>query len=111
MIITDNDILNQLWEWASTPPSKTKGTASQQTAFKLLLDVPGGGELIASQPEAELEELGRRGVCSTKLPMILREMAGVESKRRKVRRGLADLELQLHRLVREAAEPGDSAFQ
>ncbi len=106
MIITDNDTLTQLWDWASTPPGQTKGkTDSQQSAFKLLLDVPGGIEFIIYRPAEEIEELGRRKVCSANLPMLLREMAGVESKRRQVRRGLADLELKWHRLLCEAADP------
>jgi hypothetical protein len=109
MIITDNDILTQLWEWASAPPSQTKGkTDSQQSAFKLLLDVPGGVEFIICRPAGELEELGRRKVCSANLPMILRKMALVELKKRRARQDLADLELQRHRLLREAAEPGDA---
>jgi hypothetical protein len=106
MIITDNDILTQLWDWTNTPPSQTKGkTVSQQSAFKLLLDVPGGVEFIIYRPAGEIEELGRRGICSANLPMLLRKMAGVEAKKRQAREHLADLEMQLHRLLCEAAQP------
>jgi hypothetical protein len=106
MIITDNNILTQLWAWASAPQNQTKGkTDSQRSAFKLLLDVPGGVEFVVYRPAEEIEELGRRGVCSANLPMLLRKMAGVEAKKRQAREHLADLELQLHRLLCEAAEP------
>ena len=106
MIITDNNILTQLWAWASAPQSQTKGkTDSQRSAFKLLLEVPGGVEFVVYRPAEEIEELGRRGICSANLPMLLRKMAGVEAKKRQAREHLADLELQLHRLLCEAAEP------
>jgi hypothetical protein len=109
MIITDNDTLTQLWDWASTPPSQTKGkTDSQQSAFKLLLDVPGGIEFIIYRPAEEIEKLGRRKVCSANLPVRLREMAGVVAKQRRARQHLADLELQWHRLLCEAADPEDA---
>src|SRR4030081_445940 len=110
MIITDNNILTQLWAWASAPQSQTKGkTDSQRSAFKLLLDVPGGVEFVVYRPAEEIEELGRRGVCFANLLMLLGKLAGVEAKKRQARGNLADLELQLQRRRCEAAEP-DATF-
>jgi hypothetical protein len=72
------------------------------------LDIRGGIGFIACQPGTELEELSQRGVCSADLPTILREMAHVESVRRKGVLDTAAFEKQMVRLKRVAAQPGKS---
>lgn len=106
MTITDNFIISQVWELANWDPNTTGGKIGSQTrAFRLLLVTHGGVGFIASRPEAELAELGRRGICSVNLSVILRKMAGLELQ---CRQGLIDVsgfKAQVHRLMCEAATP------
>src|ERR1700730_14727717 len=106
MTTTDNFIISQVWELANMDPNKTGGkTGSQTRAFRLLLVTHGGIEFIACRPATELEELGRRGVCSSNLHMILRQLAGVELRARGLRQDLAGLRLEWERLTSDAASP------
>jgi hypothetical protein len=92
-----------VWELANMDPSKTAGkTGSQTHAFRLLLVTHGGIEFLASKPAIELEELGRRGVCSSNLHMILRQLAGVELRHRRLRQDLAGLRLEWDKLTSDA---------
>ena len=104
MTVTADYIISTVWELANTNPSHTGGkTGSQKRAFRLLLLIRGGIGFLACQPEADLAELGRRGICSANLGTILRKMAGVELQRR---RGLIDasvFEAEVRRLMRDAA--------
>jgi hypothetical protein len=109
MTITANYIISEVWELANMDPRKTAGkTGSQKRAFRLLLTIRGGVGFIACRPEAELAELGRRGICSANLSMILRKMAGVELQWRRSLVDVSGFEAQMRRLMREAARPGDS---
>jgi hypothetical protein len=108
--ITANDIIIRFWDLANRDPSKTNGKiGSQKRAFKELLSISGGVEFIARHPWAELDELARRGVCSANLRTVLPELTGVALQRRKVLLGLADLESQIRRLLRDAATKNCSA--
>jgi len=104
MTITADYIISTVWELANTNPSETGGkTGSQKRAFRLLLVIRGGAGFIACRPEAELAELGRRGICSANLGKILRNMAGVELQRRQGLIDASSFEEQIRRLMRDAA--------
>ena len=106
MTITDNFIISQVWELANMDPSKTGGkTGSQTRAFRLLLVTHGGVGFIASRPETELAELGRRGICSANLSVILRKMAGLELQSRQGLIDVSGFEAQVRRLNCEAPTP------
>ena len=115
MTITANYIISEIWELANMDPRRTAGwtgskessetTSSQKRAFRLLLTIRGGVGFIASRPEAELAELGRRGICSAKLSMILRKMAGLELQSRQGLIDVSGFEAQVRRLMCEAATP------
>jgi len=108
MTITANYIISEIWELANWDPRRTAGkTSSQKRAFRLLLTIRGGVGFIASRPEAELAELGRRGICSANLSMILRKMAGLELQRRQGLINVSGFEAEVRRLMRDAARPGD----
>jgi len=88
--VTAKDIINGLWDMANTSPSKTRGKiGSQKSALRGLLSMKVGLDFIVRRPAAELDELGRREVCSPNLNAILRELAGVELLRRKTLRARA----------------------
>jgi hypothetical protein len=107
MTITPNEIIAIVWELATKDPSKTaRKTSSQKRAFRLLLDIRGGVGFIG-RPEAELEELGRRGICSTNVGTILRKIAHVELQRRRGLIDVSDFKAQMRRLMRDLARPGD----
>jgi hypothetical protein len=107
--ITANDIITGFWDIATLDPSKTKGrTGSQKRAFKLLLKIRGGVSFIAGRPATELEELARRGVCSSDLRAILLEMFRVGSAHRNGVLHSAAAEKEMARLKRAAAQPCDS---
>jgi hypothetical protein len=77
-------IVSKLWRVATVDPSATAGkTGAQRRAFGLVLGIRGGFDFIAKRPAAELAELGRRGICSASLGLILRKMAGIELRRRR----------------------------
>jgi len=84
MTITPNEIISRVWGIANVDPCKTgQKTSAQKRAFRLLLRIRGGVAFLACRPRAELEELGRRGICSTKAAAILRKMAAVELQKRR----------------------------
>jgi hypothetical protein len=64
MMITRQKLLERMWELASTPPSQTNNTVDgQRQAWKLLLNLRGGKEFIASKPATEVEHLQRLLTC------------------------------------------------
>jgi hypothetical protein len=108
MTITPNEIIAIVWELATADPGKTgRKTSSQKQAFRLLLRIRGGVAFIACRPKAELEELGRRGICSTKVGAILRKMAEVESQKRRGLISASSCAAQTRKLMRDMARPGD----
>ena len=107
--ITANDIITGFWDIATRDPSKTKGKiGSQKRAFKYLLKIRGGVSFIAGRPATELDELARRGVCSSDLRAILLEMFRVGSAHRNGVLHSAAAEKEMARLKRAAVQPGDS---
>jgi hypothetical protein len=107
--ITANDILTGFWRIANLDPSKTKGKIwNQKRAFKDLVKLRGGVSFIAGRPATELEELARRGVCSSDLRAILLEMFRVGSAHRNGVLHSAAAEKEMARLKRAAAQPCDS---
>jgi hypothetical protein len=110
MTITPNEIIARVWELATADPGKTgRKTSSQKQAFRLLLRIRGGVAFIACRPKAELEELGRRGICSTNVGAILRKIAHVELQRRRGLIDVSDFKAQTRRLMRDLARPEDFA--
>jgi hypothetical protein len=108
MTITPNEIIAIVWELATAEPGKTgRKTSSQKQAFRLLLRIRGGVAFIACRPTAELEELGRRGICSTKVGAILRKMVQVELQQERGVITAASCASQMRRFVRDMARPWD----
>ena len=108
MTITAEYILSRVWELATADPGKTgRKTSSQKQAFRLLLRIRGGVAFIACQPKAELEELGRRGICSTKVEAILRKMAEVELQKRRGLISASSCAAQTRKLMRDMVTPED----
>jgi hypothetical protein len=108
MTITPNEIIAIVRELATKDPSKTgRKTSSQKQAFRLLLRIRGGVAFIACRPKAELEELGRRGICSTKVGAILRKMAQVELQRRSGLITASGFKAQMRKFICDIARPVD----
>jgi hypothetical protein len=108
MTITPNEIIAIVWELATKDPSKTaRKTSSQKRAFRLLLRIRGGVAFIACRPKAELEELGRRGICSTESGAIFRKMVQVELQQRRGLITAASCASQMRKLIRDMARTGD----
>jgi hypothetical protein len=108
MTITPNEIISMVWELATKEPNKTAGkTSSQKRAFRLLLRIRGGVEFIACRPKAELEELGRRGICSTNVGAILRKMVQVELQRRSGLITASGFKAQMQKFICDIARPVD----
>ena len=103
MTVTAAEIRIGIWRLVNKPPSKTNGnTRIQKSAFRQLLQIRGGFELIASRPATELEELGRRRICTPNLNAILQELAGVELRKREKLLDLAGIESEMQSLLRQA---------
>ena len=77
MTFNVDEMIRSLWTLANTPPCETRGrNGNQKRALKLLLEIGGGVEFVVSRPPEELEELERRGICSS--PAILQDLALLE---------------------------------
>jgi hypothetical protein len=99
-------IITGLWDLANQALRQTQGKIStQRAAFRELIECSGGVDFLICRPLAEIEELGRRGICPVHLPTTLREMTGVELRRRQKLRDLAGLEAEMRTLRRRAAGP------
>jgi hypothetical protein len=108
MTITPNEIIATVWALATKDPSKTaRKTSSQKLAFRLLLRIRGGIAFIACRPKAELEELGRRGICLTNVGAILRKMAEVESHKRRGLITASGCAVQTRKFMRDMVRPED----
>jgi hypothetical protein len=108
MTITPNEIIAEVWELATADPGKTgQKTSSQKQAFRLLLRIRGGVAFIACRPKAELKELGRRGICSTKVGAILRKMAEVELQKRRSLITESACAAQIRKFMHDLVRPGD----
>jgi hypothetical protein len=93
-------MITSLWEIATIPPARTPGTIdSQQHALRLLLETRGGVEFVLARPKEEQEELRRRGVWDG--PVIIRELAGLELKRRRLLVALADVDSRSRQILKD----------
>jgi hypothetical protein len=108
MTITPNEIIARVWQLATADPGKTfRKMSTQKQAFRLLLRIRGGVAFLACRPKAELEELGRRGICSTELAAILRKMAEVESQKRRGLITASGCAAKMRKFMRDIVRPGE----
>jgi hypothetical protein len=91
-------VLAKLWKVANLPSSDTLGKINvQQSAFRALLNLPGGADFVVCKPPEELDELRRRGIWAGII--ILRELAGLELKRRQLLVDVADIDQQRRQIL------------
>jgi hypothetical protein len=93
-------MMTSLWGVVNTPPANTREQiATQQHALRLLLETRGGVEFVLARPKEEQEELRRRGVWDG--PIIIRELAGLELKRRRLLVALADIDSRSRQILKD----------
>jgi hypothetical protein len=102
MTTNSNNILRQmtmsLWKLANMPLRLTGGKrGSQRSALRLLLEIHGGAGFVASRGRQELEELDRRGVWVGPITLLdtLRELAGLEVRKLRLDKNLADIQSRI----------------
>jgi hypothetical protein len=103
MTLKTDQILPRMWDslWKlANGQGDTRGKmGSQKRALKLLLEIRGGVEFVISRRPEELEELERRGICSS--PAILQDLALLEIQRRRLMLDLAAIEAHSRQILRD----------